>query len=433
MFGKLHRELLMATLGTLLATFIFYLAGKELLYYGLDHLLAGTGFLEEVTNRSIEKFQEYVTQNSLASTDSDAIYKWIKEKEPVSLALVDEGAVYENEIVVDTADYQDGQTEPDPLVEGFYYDIQFADKTARIYYDGFYDYKAATATAGVMLTLSLVFFIVVFTRLIKSKITYVTRLEAGIHILESGDLQYEIEVRGCDELAGLAESLNDMRKSLDSQIAAKEEAFQANRSLITALSHDLRTPLTTQTGYLEILREGHYESKQEHDRYVEKCLDNCRQLKQMSDRLFEYFMAFRKEEEEHCDMETFDAGELFLQFISENIFLLEEEGYTFRLDIMQEKVQVKANVEYLCRIFDNIVSNLRKYAEKSRPVLIIVGMEDGYVTVAVRNSYRAKPVTVESTRIGLENVKSLMRSQGGRAETVKEEEFFEVKLYFPRA
>lgn len=133
MFGKLHRELLMATLGTLLATFIFYLAGKELLYYGLDHLLAGTGFLEEVTNRSIEKFQEYVTQNSLASTDSDAIYKWIKEKEPVSLALVDEGAVYENEIVVDTADYQDGQIEPDPLVEGFYYDIQFVDKTARIY------------------------------------------------------------------------------------------------------------------------------------------------------------------------------------------------------------------------------------------------------------------------------------------------------------
>ena len=75
---------------------------------------------------------------------------------------------------------------------------------------------------------------------------------------------------------------------------------------------------------------------------MEKCLDNCRQLRQMSDRLFEYFMAFRREEEERCDRETFDAGELFLQFISENIFLLEEEGYTFRLDIMQETAQVEA-------------------------------------------------------------------------------------------
>ena len=423
----------MATLGTLLATFIFYVAGKELLYYGLDHLLTETGFLEEITNRSVEKFQEYVTENALTSTDSDAIYKWAKEKEPVSLSVVDDRNVYMDEMMIDSAEYPEGQAASDPLMAGYYYDIWFSDKMARIYYDGFYDYKAGTATAGVMLMFSLVFFIVVFTRLIKSKITYVTRLEEGIHILESGDLQYEIEVRGCDELAGLAESLNDMRKSLDGQIAAKEEAFQANRSLITALSHDLRTPLTTQTGYLEILREGHYESQQEHDRYVEKCLDNCRQLRQMSDRLFEYFMAFRREEEERCDRETFDAGELFLQFISENIFLLEEEGYTFRLDIMQETAQVEANVEYLCRIFDNIVSNLRKYAEKSQPVLISVSMEEGYITVSVRNSYRTEPVTVESTRIGLENVKSLMRSQGGRAETVKEEEFFEVKLYFPRA
>ncbi|HBS43674.1 MAG TPA: sensor histidine kinase, partial [Paenibacillus sp.] len=58
-----------------------------------------------------------------------------------------------------------------------------------------------------------------------------------------------------------------------------------------ALSHDLHTPLTTQTGYLEILKEGHWSTQEEHDRYVEKCLATCEQMKQMSDRLFEYFLA----------------------------------------------------------------------------------------------------------------------------------------------
>ena len=423
---------MLAILGTVLLTGAFYYAGERLLYYGLEHFLANTGFLEESTKRSVEQFQEYVTENGLASVDNDRIYQWTKGREPISLGVMDDSVnvdtFYDDKVVAE--DIYSEETE-DPLAMGFFFDIEFSDKTARIYYDGFYDYKASMAVIGIMIILSLVFFIFVFTLLIKRKIRYVNRLEEGIHIFESGDLHYEIEVKGCDELAGLAGSLNDMRLSLDRQIAAKEEAFQANRSLITALSHDLRTPLTTQTGYLEILREGHYETKEEHDRYVDKCLDNCRQLKQMSDRLFDYFMAFRREEDETCETELFDAGELFLQFISENIFLLEEDGYTFHLEMMQEKAAVKANVEYLCRIFDNIVSNLKKYAEKSRPIRIFVGKKQDYVEVSVSNSCRMDSASVESSKIGLENVKSLMRYQSGYADIQRDEESFCVTLHFP--
>lgn len=429
LFGKLRRELLWAMLFTMLVTVLFYFSGLKLINLCLGYFFDGSSFVAEITEQDVGQFQAYVTDNGIASTDTEEIRQWVRKKEPVSFEMITNSQTvfdYGGFIMDDVS----SELLIDPALSIYVHEIIFADKAAMIYYDGLYDYKAYIALVCLLLLLSLLLFIWIFIRLIRNKISYVTRLEAGIHILEGGDLQYEIEVKGCDELAGLARSLNDMRLSLAHQINAKEEAFQANHSLITALSHDLRTPLTTQTGYLEILREGHYQTKEEHDRYVNKCLDTCKQIKIMSDRLFDYFFAFRGEETESCGLEPFDARELFLQFISENTFLLEEDGFCFHVEMPDEKTDTQANVEFLCRIFDNIFSNLSKYAEKAEPILIRVRKTEQWVELAFRNTKRREPQSVESARVGLENVKSLMKSQGGRAEILQSKEFFEIALFF---
>lgn len=430
LFGKLWRELLWALLFTMLLTVVFYFAGLRLLDFWLYHYLEGSSFSAEITEISVAQFQKYVTENGISSTDTAGIRKWIQKTEPVSFGIINNNQVQFDYNGIET-DGTYGEMELESAMSKYIHEISFADKTVTIYYDGLFDYKIYVALNFLLLLLSLFLFIGTFIRLIRNKISYITRLEAGIHILEGGDLQYEIEVRGYDELAGLARSLNDMRLSLAHQIEAKEEAFQANHSLITALSHDLRTPLTTQTGYLEILKEGHYQTGEEHDRYVDKCLDTCKQIKGMSDRLFDYFFAFRREEPEACGLEVFDAGELFLQFISENTFLLEEDGFCFRIEIPEEKSRIKANVDYLCRIFDNLFSNIKKYAEKAEPILIGVCKSGRWVELSFRNVIRREPVGVESAKVGLENVKNLMKSQGGRAEFFRQKDAFEIKLFFP--
>lgn len=429
LFGKLQRELLWAMLFTMLVTVLFYFSGLKLINLCLGYFFDDGSFVEEITGQDVRQFQAYVTDNGIASTDTEEIRQWIRKKEPVSFEMItnSQTAFDYGGFVTDNVN---SEMLIDPALSVYVHEIVFADKSAMIYYDGLYDYKAYIALICLLLLASLLLFIGIFIRLIRNKISYVTRLEANIHILEGGDLQYEIEVKGCDELAGLARSLNDMRLSLTHQIEAKEEAFQANHSLITALSHDLRTPLTTQTGYLEILKEGHYQTREEHDKYVNKCLDTCKQIKVMSDRLFDYFFAFPGEETKSCRLETFDAGELFLQFISENAFLLEEEGYCFHIEMPKEKTGTQANVEFLCRIFDNIFSNLRKYAEKTELILIRVQKTEPWVELAFRNTNRREPQNVESARVGLENVKSLMKSQGGRAEIRQSKETFEITLFF---
>lgn len=431
LFGKLHRELLLATLLAFLLTIVFYMVMQYLTYDSISYAITNSDYLTEKSDKSVKQFQEYVTQNRITTTDREKIQEWADRRQPLTLSIISN-----DRVIFDTDYIVPEDTELNDIykdTEWYYtYHISFADKEAKIYFDGFWEYKLYSAASYFLVGLSVLLFTILFTLFIKNKIKYVTRLESEIHILESGDLGYEVEVKGCDELASLAGSLNDMRLSLASQIRAKEEAFMANRELITALSHDLRTPLTTQTGYLEILKEGHYETQEEHDRYVGKCLETCKQIKQMSDRLFEYFMAYRTQEEPvSCELEEFDAGELFLQFISENTFLLEEEGFIFQLRIPELKVKIKADTNYLCRIFDNLFSNLKKYGEKKTPVELTVQTEGRELMLIFANAVRREPNKVESTRIGLENIKSMMQQQGGRTEVNKTENWFEVKLYFP--
>lgn len=383
--------------------------------------------------KSADRFQEYVTDHEIATTDGDAIREWVNRRQPVTFGVISGNQViFDSDVTVSQGDDQDALMQYSRWYS--IYTIQFADKEAKIYYEDFLEYKLINIANYVLLAVSLTLFIILYTLLIRKKIKYVTKLDEEIHILESGDLKYEVTVKGYDELAHLARSLNDMRTSLDQQIVAKEEAFQANRELITALSHDLRTPLTTQTGYLEILKEGHYATRQEHDRYVEKCLDTCRQIRKMSDRLFEYFMAFQGEEEPvDCVLEEYDAGELFLQFLNENAFLLKEEGYRFALQLSEVPVRIRANVDFLCRIFDNLFSNLKKYADKDKEISVTVFKDGEMMVLEMKNGVAERTVKVESTKIGLVNVKHMMRQQGGEAVTENNGRDFCIRLYFPVA
>ena len=72
-------------------------------------------------------------------------------------------------------------------------------------------------------------------------------------VLKGGDLNYQITIRGNDELAALAGEMDSMRRAIRSRQEEEELAHLANRGIVTAMSHDLRTPLTALMGYLDIL------------------------------------------------------------------------------------------------------------------------------------------------------------------------------------
>jgi signal transduction histidine kinase len=250
--------------------------------------------------------------------------------------------------------------------------------------------------------------------------------------LAGGDLSYKIPIKGNDEISNVADNINSMSIAIARQIENEKKALQANNSLVTALSHDLRTPLTTQLGYLEILKEHHYSSQEEMDKYINTALDTCYQIKEMSDRLFEYFLAFDPHPERSKDTLTcYNGVEFLMQIIGELSFPLSEQGFSFDFDEPKDSFDINVNTDDILRVFNNVFTNIDKYADESAPVKINLTCDNDFATLSISNKIRKIPRKNESAKIGLISINSLMKRQGGSSITKTTLDTFTIELKFP--
>lgn len=174
--------------------------------------------------------------------------------------------------------------------------MTFSDGNADVLLYGFYDYQFYTYTFVGELFLSFLLLLSITMLGIRKIIRYILRLSREIRILEGGDLSYPITVSGHDELSRLAESLDSMRQSLREQTEQEKQLTQANQRMVTEMSHDLRTPLTSIMLYTEILLKGRYKDQEQLLEYVKKIDQKARRLKQLSDHLFEYSLVAGEDE-----------------------------------------------------------------------------------------------------------------------------------------
>ncbi len=431
LFGRLYMELLLAVLFSLGMAFgIFWICQKGL-YAGSDYILDNTQYESENNREKYAELQEFVQDKGLASTDYTALSRWCKRRQPLSFGILEEGrVVYDS----DWGEIEAGQELWDYAGWYMLYTLEFADGAKQVYFEAYPAYKLYALANYFSLGLGGLFFVLFFTKLIQRKIGYIYQIQRGIRCLEQGDLHYEIPCKGRDEIGHLATALNDMRRALHSQITEKQRAFAANRDLITALSHDLRTPLTTQMAYLEMLGKGRFRDGQERDKYLEKAISTCGQIKDMSDRLFEYFMVFDKENLPISHLETVDALALFGQFVEEYVWILEEESFSFSIQMPEEgHYPISVSTAYMSRIFDNIFSNIRKYGDNSQEVRLRVQVLAGKVLFHISNGILEQPSRGDSAKIGLKNVEKMMDLQGGRFRAERQGERFCLYLAFPLA
>ena len=238
----------------------------------------------------------------------------------------------------------------------------------------------------------------------------VIRLSKEVQAACDGEPSREITVRGNDELAGLAQNINQMRAAILEQTRQEAIAWQANRDLITSLSHDLRTPLTTLIGYLNLIADGDFADPAELHRYASTALEKAMRLKTLSDELFRYFLVYGRSAEP-LQMEEYDAQVLLEQLLGERVLRMMECGYRFRQVNRAGVCRIRTNVDSLMRVFDNIFSNLEKYADPSESIMIYIAQEKGQLTVSITNKRHDNPT--QSTQIGLETCRKLMADLGG--------------------
>lgn len=408
----------------------FYLIADYIGQYYIMHYLDTPEHEQYKTDKLMKRFQQFVTENNLSIYDTDTIYGWIDKQKNIDIYCSGETKVIEEL-------YQQQEAYEGSIITGTLFDyglnsyeIKFKDAVVYCYpicYDADNYY---TIEMVVVLGLTLIWFLSWFLMFIRKRIFYISRLANDMKILKSGNLDYSISLPGNDELAYLATSIDEMRLSVIQKMENESKAIRANNELITAMSHDLRTPLTKQIGYLDIIEYGKYSSESQLKDYVHKARENAYQIKEISDCLFRYFLAFDTQKGE-SKAEILKGEESINQILTEQTYYLESQGFQVKMELFYQMFKININAQELYRVFDNMFSNIKKYADKQMPVFVKCKIDDKYAVIEIENTVIRNQKQVESTKIGHKIASKMLEEVQGKLEVNKTEDLHLVKVIIP--
>ena len=356
------------------------------------------------TNRAAQELQGYVRQNALTTRNTNALAQWGESRKDYYILLYrDQRQILEigwwgaDSAAVDAYSLKEQGAE-------VVYPIAFRDGTV---YAVIYDNSDSRRVARKVVAIS-----------------------HEVQSIGEGNLYLQLEPKGSDELAQLTASVEQMRLSLLRKTSEEQRALQQNSDLITAMSHDIRNPLTALLGYLDLAKTGQYRTQEELQSYLDAAYGKAEQLKRLTDELFRYSLLFGCKELP-LQLERYDASILLGQLLGESRAQLQQQGFTVQLLLPQQDVQIEADVTYLKRVFDNLFDNIRKYADPARPVAIAALLEDGALHVCLSNSVNPGAGRIESNKIGLRTCAKIMAQMSGSFKRYTENGKFTAEVILP--
>lgn len=440
--SRLGIQLILAAVASFAVGALVFILFTAVSYRGLNAVIMSPANLAAQEAACADRLQQYITSRDIGLSDMGRLDEWA-EKENNALVTIyheKEPVYYNSEILIglpqmqqdtewkEDADSQGNTGWQEENGEATGYQIHLRDSTVYAVLSCFPDtrYYLLSDLAGMILAVGAA--LAVLYACIRKKVRYIALLESELQILKGGDLTYPISVRGKDELASLAEEMDAMRLAILERQQAKEQAVKANRELVTAMSHDLRTPLTSLLGYVEILNLHKYQGE-EQERYIHAIREKVYQIKRMSDKLFEYFLVFRREKED-LEFQKVNGIEFLGQVVEESLFDMENEGFEIERTSDEIDCTLMMDVEAVRRVFGNLFSNMIKYADRSQPVMVRYEQRDGRLSVCFINKMAAGVRTGESSHIGLRTCEKIMDDHGGQFRYREQDGQFEAEVVF---
>lgn len=435
--SRLEIELIAAVLASLIAASVLFFFGKGILYAVLNQYYQTEDSQKRFEEKGIGRLQDYIRKNNLSVSDWEALDQWTDREKYVSLSLYQDGyLVYDSFLSRSEAETVPmkglagtNEMAVDIITGRRLYPVTFADGTVQALLFVFYEYRYDTAITAGMFLIAFAAFIAILVWFLHKKTSYIEQMEQELQILEGGDLDYEITVRGNDELASLARGINHMRLAVIERQIAEKTARDANHELVTAMSHDLRSPLTALIGYLDLLEMGKYKGEEQLKHFIHSSSLKSYQIKEMSDKLFEYFLIYGNEQEEP-ELEPVDIGIFLNQTVFESLFDLENRGFLVEQQMEEIHGMIRVNARMCQRVFDNVFSNLIKYADQDYPVRVAVREAPEGVEILIENRIKYLKDPVESTRIGIKTCEKIMRNQNGLFSAKQTGGEFRTRIYF---
>jgi len=286
-----------------------------------------------------------------------------------------------------------------------------------------------------MLVYALIGSLICFLLFIWGRISYISKIKTSVAIIAEGDLTHRAPLKYRNELRDLAEDINFMTSELE-----KED--QKRSEFMTNISHDIRTPLTTILGYIEMIKKEKYDSKEEMNKYINIIERKGLFLTTMMEDFFQYSKLTSKDIV--LNYENLEFNELARQLFEDEESGFEERSLKLELELSNEPVYIYGDSDLLARAVNNLLSNSLKYSKPNTVVKIKISKEKlnnvNYGIFSLSNVPK-EPISEaevdsfferlykkdqsrseEGSGLGLSIVKDIIKLHGGTIKGYKEKE-----------
>ena len=275
---------------------------------------------------------------------------------------------------------------------------------------------------GIILT---IIYIVIFIK----ELIYLDKIIISSKAATEGKLNCNIEEKGRGHLRELAHDINNIRDGLRKSIESEIKSENMKTELITNVSHDLKTPLTSIINYIDLLKRENIESETAKD-YINILDKKSQRLKVLIDDLFEASKATSGAME--LNITKIDIVQLLKQSLGENDERFKNSNLSVKLDIPDTKIFINGDGQRLYRVFENLISNIVKYSLSNTRVYIQMYVDDeNKVVIIMRNisayelDFCANEITnrfkrgdssrsTDGSGLGLAIAKSIVELHGGK-------------------
>lgn len=228
-----------------------------------------------------------------------------------------------------------------------------------------------------------------------------------LHYIANGHFDHRIPFTLKGDTQRVVTSVNSLVDSVIASIDEERRIEKSKDELITNVSHDLRTPLTSIIGYLGLIEDHQYHSEEEILKYTNTAFSKAKQMKSLVDDLFVYTKM--RQTDTPLSIATLDVDQMMEQLAASFELEAGEKGMSISVETPDEPVHIEADAEKLGRVFNNLISNALKYGEGGKHIALRVNpVSDDEVVISVENDGQKKfrvPHSVKclSDSIGLRN------------------------------
>lgn len=291
------------------------------------------------------------------------------------------------------------------------------------------------------ITLSLV----IITGIILNKVDYLDKIIKGTKEIKNGNINHKIEIKGKDTLAIFAQDINNLSEGLENAIDEKFRSERMKAELITNVSHDLKTPLTSIINYVDLIKKEENIEPEYLKDYINVLDNKSKRLKVLIEDLFEASKASSGNIE--LNIEKLDLNQLLRQSIGENEEKISKANLDLKVNLPKEQIYINCDGKRMYRVFENLLINISKYSLHNTRVYIDMKLEEEKAYISFKNisayelNFEADEIierfkrgdlarNTEGSGLGLAIARDLVELQGGDFDIQIDGDLFKVNVVF---